>query len=108
MKTKLHAVADANGRPLSFFMTAGQVSDYIGAAALLDDRGYRADWFREAIQAKGIQPCTLGQRSRNELVKHEKPRCRIKIMFGRLKDWHRVTTRYDRCPTALLAASVIF
>jgi transposase len=37
MKTKLHAVTDANGRPLSFFMTAGQVSDYTGAAALLDD-----------------------------------------------------------------------
>jgi len=28
MNTKLHALADANGRPLSFFMTAGQVSDY--------------------------------------------------------------------------------
>jgi len=37
MNTKLHAVTDANGRPLSFFMTAGQVSDYIGAAALLDE-----------------------------------------------------------------------
>jgi transposase len=35
MNTKLHALADANGRPLSFFMTAGQVSDYTGAAALL-------------------------------------------------------------------------
>ncbi|MBB5726632.1 transposase [Sphingomonas endophytica] len=67
MNTKLHAVADANGRPLSFFMTAGQVSDYTGAAALLDDlpkaqwllgdRGYDADWFRDALQAKGIQPC---------------------------------------------------
>ena len=33
MNTKLHALADANGRPLSFFMTAGQVSDYTGAAA---------------------------------------------------------------------------
>src|SRR3546814_12360366 len=62
MNTKLHAVTDANGRPLSFFMTAGQVSDYTGAAALLDDlpkaqwllgdRGYDADWFREALEAK--------------------------------------------------------
>jgi hypothetical protein len=34
MNIKLHAVADANGQPLSFFMTAGQVSDYTGAAAL--------------------------------------------------------------------------
>jgi len=37
MNTKLHAVTDANGRPLSFFMTAGQISDYIGAPALLDE-----------------------------------------------------------------------
>jgi len=36
MNTKLHAVIDQNRRPLSFFMTAGQVSDYTGAAALLD------------------------------------------------------------------------
>ena len=35
LNTKLHAVADAKGRPLSFFMTAGQVSDDMDAAALL-------------------------------------------------------------------------
>ncbi|MBN2973486.1 IS5 family transposase [Sphingomonas floccifaciens] len=127
MNTKLHAVADANGRPLSFFMTAGPVSDYTGAAALLDDmpkaqwllgdRGYDADWFRDALQAKGIQPCIPGRRSRNEPVRYDKRRyrrrSRIEIMFGRLKDWRRVATRYDRCPTAFfsaiaLAATVIF
>lgn len=53
MNTKLHAVTDADGRPIRFFMTAGQVSDYTGAAALigslpkavwlLADRGYDAD-----------------------------------------------------------------
>jgi hypothetical protein len=53
MNTKLHAVTYANGPPLSFFMTAGQISNYTGAAALLDDlpkkkwlmgdRGYDAD-----------------------------------------------------------------
>jgi transposase len=35
LNTKLHAVTDAKGRPLRFFMTAGQVSDCAGAAALL-------------------------------------------------------------------------
>lgn len=35
MSIKLHAIADANGRPLNSFMTAGQVSHYTGAAALL-------------------------------------------------------------------------
>ncbi|HCW59395.1 IS5 family transposase [Sphingobium lactosutens] len=127
MNTKLHAVTDANGRPLSFFMTAGQISDYIGAAALLDelpkaqwllaDRGYDADWFRDALEEKGIKPCIPGRKSRNEPIKYDKRRCRrrnrIEIMFSRLKDWRRVATRYDRCPTAFLsaialAATVIF
>ena len=72
MNTKLHAVTDANSRPLSFFMTAGQVSEYAGAAAPLDDlpkarwllgdRGYDADWIRDALQAKGIEPCILGRK----------------------------------------------
>ena len=66
MNTKLHAVTDQHGRPLSFFMTAGQVSDYTGASALLDslpmaqwmlaDRGYDADWFQDALEEKGIRP----------------------------------------------------
>jgi len=46
-------------------------------------------------------------------VKYDKRRNRIEIMFGRLKDWRRVATRYDRCPTVFfsaltLAATVFF
>ena len=84
MNTKLHAVTDANGRPISLFMTAGQVSDYIGAAALLDslpraqwllgDRGYDADWFRDALQAKGITPCIPGRKTRTEPIRFDKRR----------------------------------
>ena len=99
MNTKLHAVTDANGRPLSFFMTTGQVSDDTGAAALLDDllkaqwlladRGYDADWYRDALQAKGITPCIPGRKSRLMPIKYGKRRYksrnRIEIMFGRLK-----------------------
>jgi transposase len=127
MNTKLHAVTDANGRPISFFITAGQVSDYAGAAALLDelskakwllaDRGYDADWYRDALQAKGITPCIPGRKSRKKTIKFGKRRYkrrnRIEIMFGRFKDWRCVATRYDRCPMVLLsaialAATVIF
>lgn len=35
---KAHAVTDASEHPISLFMMAGQVSDYIGAAALLDSQ----------------------------------------------------------------------
>jgi len=42
-----------------------------------------------------------------------KRRNRIEIMFGRLKDWRRVATRYDRCSETffsaiMLAATVLF
>ena len=118
MNTKLHAVTDANGRPISLFVTAGQVSDYTGAAALLDslpraqwllgDRGYDADWFRGALQAKGVTPCIPGRKSRTDPIRYDKRRYkrrnRIEIMSGRLKDWRRVATRYDRCPTVFLSA----
>ena len=88
----------------------------VGLWLPLDERpGSRQ--FRDALQAKGIQPCIPGRRSRNEPVGYDKRRYRrrnrIEIMFGRLKDWRRVATRYDRCPTAFfsavaLAATVIF
>jgi hypothetical protein len=52
MNTKSLVVADAKGRPIGFLMSAVQVSDYTGAAALLGslpkagfllgDRGYDA------------------------------------------------------------------
>ena len=67
MNTKLHAITDADDRPIRFFMTAGQVRDYTGAAALpnslppadwlLDERGYDADWFREALADREIEAC---------------------------------------------------
>jgi transposase len=118
MNTKLHAVTHAEGRPIQFFMTAGGVSDYTGAAALLSglpkadwllaDRGYDAHWFRDALKDKGIRPFIPGRKSRGKPIKHDKRRYkrrnRIEIMFVRLKDWHRVATRYDRCPKVFLTA----
>ena len=134
MNTKLHAVTDENGRPIRFFMTAGQVSDYTGAAALLGslpaagwllgpshrlqandcramDRGYDADWFRDALKDKRIKPCIPGRKSRSKPVKYDKRRYkrrnRIEIMFVRLKDWRRVATRYDRSPKVFLSACAL-
>ena len=118
MNTKRHALCGSQGRPLDLFVTAGQVSDYIGACALLSslpkvdwllgDRGYDADWFREALQDKGIRACIPGRKQRKKTGKSDKRRYkrrnRIEIMFGRLKDWRRVATRYDRCPKVFLTA----
>jgi transposase len=54
---------------------------------------------------------------RSTPVRHGKQlyqqRHKIEIMFGRLKDWRRVATRYDRCAHTFmsaitLAATVLF
>lgn len=75
---------------------------------LLGDRGYEAGWFREALNDKGISPCIPGRKQRKKSVKYDKRRYkrrnRIEIMFGRLKDWRRVATRYDTCPKVFLSA----
>lgn len=73
MISKLHAVTDAAGRPLRMFLTAGQRSDYIGARALLDgfppaehilaDRGYDADWYREALEDGGLRGVSFSERA---------------------------------------------
>jgi len=84
MSTKLHAVSDTMGRPSRFFMTAGQVSDFTGARAfvsslpaadwLLGDRGYDADWFREALVDMSIMPCIPGRKSCDKVIKYGKRR----------------------------------
>ena len=66
---------------------------------------------------KGITPCILGRTSRGKTIKYDKRRYkkrnRIENMFGRLQDWRRVATRYDRCLKVFcsaisFAATVIF
>jgi transposase len=66
LNSKLHAVCDGDGKPLILLLTDGQVSDYRGAAtvlsklpaaeALLADKGYDSDWFREALVGLDIAP----------------------------------------------------
>ncbi|MGC5748972.1 transposase [Gluconobacter sp. NFX36] len=81
------------------------------------DQDYDAGWFRSAIEKKGIRLCILGWKSRGQSVKYDTrkyKRCsRIEIIFGRFKDWRRVTTHYDKCPSVsfsaiCLAATIIF
>lgn len=127
MNSKLHAVCDGQGRPLVMLLSEGQMSDYKGAALMLDalppakallgDRGYDAGWFRNALTARGIAPCIPSKSNRKILIAHDRilyrQRHKIENMFGRLKDWRRIHTRYDRCAHTFfsaicIAATVIF
>ena len=78
---------------------------------MLADRGYDADWFRNGLTDIGISPCIPSRKNRKEPIFHDKElykdRHKIEVMFGRLKDWRRVATRYDRSPTVFLSAIAI-
>ena len=60
------------------------------------------------VERQGGTPCIPGRKSRGKVVRYDKRRYkrhnRIKIMFGRLKGWRRIATRYDRCPKAFHSA----
>jgi len=102
-------------------LSEGQMSDYKGAALMLDalppakallgDRGYDAGWFRNALAARGIVPCIPSKSNRKIPIAHDRTlyrqRHKIENMFGRLKDWRRIHTRYDRCAHTFFSAICI-
>src|SRR5664280_2119347 len=102
-------------------MSEGQMSDYKGAALmltalpkakeLLGDKGYDADWFRKALAERGITACIPSKSNRKKPIEHDRTlyrqRHKIENMFGRLKDWRRVHTRYDRCAHTFMSAICI-
>ena len=108
-------------------LSEGQMSDYKGAALMIDafpkskvllgDRGYDADWFRQALIERGIIPCIPSKINRKVPIPHDRAlyrqRHRVENMFGKIKDWRRIHTRYDRCAHTFMsaiciAATVIF
>ena len=102
-------------------LTEGQMSDYKGAALMIDafpqatvllaDKGYDADWFRDALQKRGIDACIPSKTNRKVHIDHDKAlykqRHKIENMFGRIKDWRRIHTRYDRCAHTFMSAIAI-
>jgi len=99
-------------------LTEGQMSDYKGAALmlpalpkakeLLGDKGYDANWFRKALAERGIRACIPSKSNRKIQIEHDRAlyrhRHKIENMFGRLKDWRRIHTRYDRCAHTFMSA----
>ena len=81
------------------------------ASVLLGDRGYDPDWFRQALATGGTIACIPSRRNRKVAVPHDatlyRRRHKIENMFGRIKDWRRIHTRYNRCAHAFMFAIAI-
>ena len=87
----------------------GHVSDFKGAAlmidafptakALLGDKAYDADWFRAALASRKIEACIPSKSNRKIAIPQDtvlyRQRHKIENMFGKIKDWRRIHTRYD-------------
>jgi transposase len=109
--SKIHARCDNQGLPLGFILTGGEASDYTAAEplmeipvttpkALLADKGYDGDRFRESLLIRGILPI-IPPRSNRKVPEHPdyrryRDRNRVERMFGKLKQQRRIATRYDK------------
>jgi transposase len=121
LNSKLHAVVNDEGKPIVMALTAGQLSDHIGAKiiypqlpnakTLIGDKGYDSDEFRAALEARGICSCIPPRAKRKNPADYcktlYKQRHKVENTFGRLKDWRRIATRYDRCADTFFAAVTI-
>ena len=116
LTTKLHAVTDALGNPLRWLLTPGQRNDITQAAALLDgidagavvaDRGYDADCLVAQIEVGGaaavIPPKSNRTVQRSYDANLYADRNKIERLFGRLKHYRRVATRYEKLGRNYLA-----
>lgn len=91
--------------------TAVLLESLPAAQWMLGDRGY------DALEEKEIKPCIPGRKSHEKPVKYDrrkyKRRNRIALMLGRLEDWRRIATFYDKRPTVFfseicLVATLLF
>jgi transposase len=118
LSTKIHALVDALGNPLSFLLTPGQAHDLAGADALLPqmtadlliaDKAFDADQrvirpLASAGQAAVIPP-RKHRRSRRDFDRDlYKARHLVENFFCKLKQFRAIDTRYDKTARNFLAA----
>ncbi|WP_242053834.1 IS5 family transposase [Nostoc sp. FACHB-888] len=118
LSTKIHAVVDALGNPLSFHLTPGQICDLDGADQLLPnivadtvlaDKGYDADErVIERLESLGKTAVIPPKRNRTSPRDYDrdlyKARHLIENFFAKLKQYRGIATRYDKRATNFLGA----
>lgn len=116
LTTELHAATDALGNPLRWLLTPGQRHDITQAEALIDgvatdavvaDRGHDADWLVALVEAAGAEAVIPPKSDRKAQRAYDAnlyaDRNKVERLFGRLKHYRRVTTRYEKLGRNYLA-----
>ena len=114
--TKIHAAVDALGNLLRFMMTAGQRNEITQAdnltqgfqhSCLIADKAYDKDAFITDLESHGntvvIPPRKNRKAQRYYDVDVYKERHLIECFFGKLKQFRRIFSRFDKCADTFLS-----
>jgi transposase len=118
LTSKIHALVDAEGRPVNLRLTAGQIADCSQADALTDglgegdillaDKGYDSDAIRtKAAERKAWANIPPKANRKATFVFSRwvyRQRNLVERFFNRIKQFRGIATRYDKHPENYLAA----
>ena len=117
LTTKIHAVVDANGLPITLKLTEGQAHDGRSADDMVDtvgreqtllaDRAYDSDALRQRLAERGawanVKPMPNRKRRPAFCAFLYKERNLVERFFNRIKHFRGVATRYDKLAENYLA-----
>ena len=114
--TKVHALADALGNPLKFLLTAGQrhditqakpLSENIINTTIIADTAYDANDFIESLYAKQCKSEIPSRKNRKQPRSYDEylyqERHTIECLFGKMKHFRRVFSRFDKSAKSYLS-----
>lgn len=118
LTTKIHALVDAEGRPIRLKLTEGQAHDGRSAADMFDsvqagnillaDRAYDSDGLRGALKIRGawgnIRPMPNRVNVPAFSARLYRQRNAVERFFNKLKHFRAVATRYDKRDDNYLAS----
>jgi len=118
LTTKIHALVDADGRPVRLELTPGQagdapvarllLEDLAPGATLIADRAYDTNAIRDFAAKRGawanIPPRSIRKGSFSFSTWVYRQRNLVERFFNKIKQFRGLATRYDRNPENYLAA----
>lgn len=118
--TKIHSLCAANGEPMDFVVTGGEVSDIKVAPelvarnrmkTLLADKAYHSRKFRNQLSERRIQACIPPKSNTKSYVKFDSKlfskRHKIENIFSKIKDWRGIAFRTQRNATSFCGSVAI-
>lgn len=118
LTSKVHALVDAEGRPIALKLTAGQAHDGKAGESLLQsvsaygillaDKAYDSKEIRRLVEEGGAWANIPARKNRKEAFAFSgflyRYRNLVERFFGKIKQFRGIATRYDRNPENYMAA----